>query len=228
MACAIALLAFWIFGAFLIPAPPALSLTTPRLFTDFQKQLAKHSNECRQPFPAAAKLDSSFKYGCFCGKGHPALHYKSGKTDSKLSLEERTELASEYLKIKPIDSIDHACQLHDICWTMQVMSMAACNDEFERSLKWISYYLRESAGAFDTNSSKTGCAVLAADLGMASMFIMEAKSETRLEDNIRTTARAVNLPLLLGYLATHKGLQITGIYPSANDRCKTHVPDFHY
>lgn len=213
----------WLGGAFFIPEPQLPNFITRPRFSDKQRAIERASVVCSMPAPAVGKVDSSFKYGCFCGKGHPALRHESGKPEQDLSRLEREELVNEYLKIGPIDTIDRACQMHDICWTIRSSAIAECNTEFERTLLSIWYIFHKQAGLLGANSVHASCAILAADLAMTSMFLMEATSDSRREDAVRIGVRVLGSPLLVGYFAAYGGLQAAGIYPASTERCSTRI-----
>ena len=67
-----------------------------------QAELLRHAKPCNPAAqPTGLKYYTEWKYGCFCGEGHPG--YKK---------------IEEYYSVKPKDDIDIACREHDVCWVL--------------------------------------------------------------------------------------------------------------
>jgi len=105
----------------------------------------KNAKPCEYPIVAKENFSSDFRYGCFCGKGYPAIKYPSNKKYSELNYQERKKLVSQYYKIKPYDSIDELCMKHDICYIYKGREDQRCNDALYNSLRSLEeYFKRES------------------------------------------------------------------------------------
>ncbi len=133
--------------------------------TDKIKKSQARAVTCTHPALAEDKLDESFRYGCFCGKNYPHIKNASEDIYKRLDLKQRRELITQYYKIKPYDSIDEACMLHDICYIYQGGESQDCNDALYKKLRKI----EDSFGSpRERDSKERRCKTLASD--MASVF----------------------------------------------------------
>lgn len=101
-------------------SPIYWSRQTIRPLTVLQQSYYKNRQLCEginNGIPNVADLQN-FKYGCFCGQGHPSF------TSNGLTTE---ELIAKYYSIEPKDDIDFICQKHDICWILSGERTIECN-----------------------------------------------------------------------------------------------------
>ena len=90
--------------------------------TSTQLEALKGAPPCMNPaLPSDGNGLTDWKYGCFCGKGHP------GYTK-----------VEEYYSVKPKDEIDEVCRDHDVCWTIHGENDGECNDEFTDQTLYLS------------------------------------------------------------------------------------------
>ena len=95
--------------------PPSRPVTLPPL-AEAAKSQAK---PCDFPFePELWGNSQKWKYGCYCGKGHPNIPLE-GKS--------KEELMVAYYKAAPKDDIDALCQIHDVCWLEFTDGDGLCN-----------------------------------------------------------------------------------------------------
>ena len=172
---------------------------------------------CASPIPAQREMTDDWKYGCFCGKGHPALSDVTLKGHSR---EQREDLAKRYLAIKPIDDVDRACQTHDVCWIMNGDGHVDCNKAFEDRLDAIRKSLK--ARQEGVNSTEFRCSSMALDMSFASLGFMEDDPDSDPPAALgRWLARVfVGYPLSLIYATAYLVRGAAGQkYPSPSERC---------
>ena len=140
-------------------APPKLDPKLRPIQDAASLKALESAVECEAPAVARVKLNDTFKYGCFCGKGHPAIA-PANASDSD------DKLIPKFLAIRPIDSIDEACRDHDVCWLLRGSGDGMCNEEFRDRLEYIGRELRKDRVV---DSLQWRCDILASD--MASVFL---------------------------------------------------------
>jgi hypothetical protein len=154
---------------------------------------------CSDPVVPRVRLSAGFKYGCFCGKGHPSI---APPPESGSPAERARTLALAYLAIRPVDSIDEACRDHDICWILHSDGSGECNDEFRERLDYIADYMRK-IDKDSTRSLEWRCRILAGDMSAAFVTVLvedkykdEAKSAGAAIGKLFTAPLAAILPVL--------------------------------
>jgi hypothetical protein len=169
------------------------------------------ATECREPAVPQRMPSPNFKYGCFCGAGHPNITAASGKSDSQLTVDERVELAHAFYRIRPIDDIDAACQAHDTCWLLNGEGRNECNRHFYRRIQYLSSrLLRQSK---DDSDSDYRCFVMAEDIGAAALAAMKDDGRDPITGLIRYPfAGWFGIGTILLAVLGDK-------YPQSSDRC---------
>ncbi len=138
------------------------------------KEAIAQAKECKNPAVAEEKFDQRFRYGCFCGKNYPDIKDPSLKPPQYLTYSERKALIARYYAIKPYDTIDAACQQHDICYIYNGEDNQACNDAFYRRMQEI-YNAYESTDAGQKPGTRAWrCKILASDLSAIFRIIFAA------------------------------------------------------
>ena len=193
-----------------VPLVPALSPEIVKI---------RDNKPCASPAPASQKITPSWKYGCFCGKGHPPLIHPSERQGSALSESERNELILEYYAIKPLDDIDAACRAHDICWILNGRSEIACNKAFRDAMDEIRSNLRSRIGWFDTETTEWRCSILALDMAFTSNTIMEGDSGDMSMRISNWLSKMLTSPLVVLYGGIHLFSSAISAYPNAAERC---------
>lgn len=160
----------------------------------------------------------SFKYGRFCGEGHPGLSEKL--VESKNFQKNSETISKLYFSYSPVDDIDAACQRHDVCWALNPKLKFACNEIFEEELDTIQKKFRLQIGFWGSASSRQGrCESLARDISFVSSAVMKASIQ---DDGLRVRhaiGKVVTFPISLIY----SGLSLVfgwGSYPEAGDWCR--------
>lgn len=69
-----------------------------------------------------------WRYGYFCGEGHPELDRPELDKEQRIAL---------YVQLEPHDDLDRTCQGHDICWIAHGHGNGTCNREFQKSLDYL-------------------------------------------------------------------------------------------
>lgn len=116
---------------------------------------------CQSPVTAKPGLRKNFKYGCFCGIGHPDIAFSEAD-----SLERRLE---RYYSVRPHDDVDQICRDHDVCWLLHGKGSGECNDELYDRLHEVAEIFEDSREFGDIDSISWRCEILAED--MASVFL---------------------------------------------------------
>lgn len=158
----------------------------------------KAAQECPSPI-WNPKPGPSMKYGCFCGGGYPGLKHKSGKAESGLSTAETRELALDYLRIRPVDDVDAACQAHDVCWLLRRDGHSACNNALDQRTKYLQKNFESKFSWWEIPRGKEArCARLALLIGFATIAVMKHRDGD--QSNVVGTwaARIVGAPLIVG------------------------------
>lgn len=190
-----------------VPLNPELR---PALSEDLQKALAA-SKVCSHPF-RASNPGPNFRYGCFCGKGHPALVVNSASPSPK------EDLIRRYYEIKPIDSIDAACRDHDVCWVMRGDGDGRCNDEFNATLEYIEDYLLSQEKSGDAANLK--CQILAGDMrGPFLTILVSSRYEDSGDQLGGTLARAFGFPVYAFVAGLFAPMMLFDNWPGAEERC---------
>jgi hypothetical protein len=136
--------------------PPVLSPSLRPVQSETLFAALAAARECSTPVVARVRLSKDFRYGCFCGMGHPAIPTPDGT-----SLMERVK---RYYLIKPIDDTDSICRDHDVCWILRGEGDGDCNDELFERLKYLREGLSDSRSFSDTDNTQFRCEVLALDM----------------------------------------------------------------
>jgi hypothetical protein len=203
-------------GCALEPTPKTALATLPT--TADLAQIASEAKICDRPAVAVSEVSSGFRYGCFCGAGYPDLRHPSGRANLALNEAERRELATEYLKIKPIDDIDRTCQAHDICWVLNGDGTLECNEELEHSLDDFRSVVQKGH-RFDTESLQFRCAALALDIQFASLSVMQSRSTDAIKESSLGVTRFLTSPIIAGFALITQMQGAFKSYPEAGERC---------
>jgi hypothetical protein len=203
-------------GCSTVPKAPSVE---PAPSPDLDRARAE-AQVCTNPAVAREEVSKSFKYGCFCGAGYPGLKHPSGKAEQEFSPAERSELIASYLRIKPIDDIDAACQAHDICWVLNGRPELACNIAFKNRLDALRKAWNGHLGWIGSERQEYRCARLALDISFATATVMEGVSNDAAEQTASDVTKAASLPLTAGYaLVAQFGGTPSPHYPLAGERC---------
>lgn len=180
---------------------------------------------CGPAITAVRKVDRNFKYGCFCGGGHPGFTHPSGLAESALSAAQRKELALTYYGVEPFDDIDAACQAHDVCWLLNGEGNARCNRAlFERmdylyrqfddaTLPWA----RDEEGHWETAKR---CAALSGDIFLSSTVMAEKVGEDSIFSVIHSAFRLGGYAMVPAAYSVVEGGARAGLeYPRPGERC---------
>ncbi len=156
------LLALSIPHALLFAKDPFTDLNPP--LTPQMQKARERAIECKNPAIAEEKFDKSFRYGCFCGEDYPKIEPTVDKPVEELTYTERKALIARYYAIKPYDTIDAACQSHDICYIYNGEDSQECNDAFYRRMQQVydAYDKTPEGGKPGTKAWR--CRMLASDL----------------------------------------------------------------
>lgn len=153
-----------------------------------------------------------WKYGCFCGKNFPKIRVESRSKDS---------IKIDYLSIKPKDSIDEACQQHDLCWLDYGDNNGGCNDNLKVRMKELmNIYFK-----FNNPDPKIddACFTVANDVLLAfSLIVVPSDFDNKNEETLKEFRN-----MTVGTLATIFGFGrrvLRPKYPSEKELCT----DFDY
>lgn len=138
-----------------------------------------------------------WKYGNFCGKGHPSI-------DPRLT---PSAQIAQLQRIQPIDDVDRACQLHDICYTAASGPTGICDRVLTYNLHSIEKEIpkrTEDYSGFVKDSSGhilDGCTRLIGEVGHFAIAASGLNSDSLFEKVttgiVTTFATVVNLPAML-------------------------------
>ncbi len=182
------------------------------------KQMKEHQTNatiCSNPATPKENFSTTFRYGCFCGKGYPDIQHSSDKPYRYLKQTQREELIAKYYSIKPYDSIDEACMQHDICYINKGREDQRCNDALYTNL-------REIEEIFDikkNNSPEKRCKVLASDMAAVFRTIFATGDNI---SKIRLGMLAITTPLTVASKTlqkTSRTLHEGATYPLAGEQC---------
>jgi hypothetical protein len=171
---------------------------------------------CDAPFVAKYKIDPDFKYGRFCGKGHPRI-----KTDAGAQIdgpENRKARAAEYFQAEPIDDIDKTCRDHDVCWAMNPRNLTECNMRFERTMSKLHDQFNKQIGFLDTDTPQWRCAVLANDMAFGSVFMKESSTASGRKFGANLV-KFVSAPIIVTYAAMYTLMPGFENYPRQGENC---------
>ena len=203
------------------PLKPLVEPTTPNTVPPDTAILAEaraNAKACESPAHARRTPKTSFRYGCFCGAGWPALDLPSTRTAGESSKDQKDRLIAKYYSIQPIDDIDAACQAHDVCWTFHGGPRAECNEQFRKAMDHMFETFLRAPSTF-TISLDDRCRWLAADLGTANDFFMESQYAEGKGDPSLSLGRFLAFPSLLLLLPSIAWGSVVNIYPAPNERC---------
>jgi hypothetical protein len=200
--------------------PPKLSETkispddTPSLTLARQTSVV-----CLEPIVAKQKVSPTFKYGCFCGRNHPNIRLAGTTSEINLSVEQRYQLIERYLAIRPVDSIDLACQSHDVCWILNGRPELACNEEFRDTLTVLRSKWKGRIGWGDTNSLEWRCSKIALDMSFATNAMMEGVSNISGIEAGQNFAQLISLPVSAIYALMTTFSGVFDSYPKSGEKC---------
>ena len=163
---------------------------------------------CENPITPPVWGDpQEWKYGCFCGKGHPAIP-EEGKTEE--------QLIADYYKTKPKDDVDRACQAHDVCWIEHDDGDGECNLDFKKRLAFLAQDFNYRFFDF-RNCDRLALAMFSA---FSTIFVEENFKDPTL-DNTFGVATAITTPpaIIGGWFFNNIWLSIWGGYPSKDQKC---------
>ena len=187
---------------------------------DILEKSLNTAKQCENPVAAQVKLNREFKYGCFCGLGHPLIEVDNDVNISTLDDKDKIELASKYYSIKPIDSIDQACRDHDVCWILRGDGSGECNDAFRGRIEYLQDKFGERTPLMDNKSVNWRCGIMADDMHAA--FLSYAVKDIY-EDSAKTKSKSIGklAGLVFGplYILPASILWAGDNYPRASDRC---------
>jgi len=179
--------------------------------TQEMKKNQSSATICDNPAVAQKKLPEKFRYGCFCGKDYPNIKLSTQTSYKKLNTIQKESLIAQYYKIKPYDTIDKVCMLHDICYISKGKDVQTCNDALYNNLTDIKKAFRKKSRHKSKKSKERRCKNLSSD--MASLFktIFTAGDDTPLP---RIGAFIFNTPMTLSSKLIH-----TSKYPRKGEPC---------
>ena len=142
----------------------------------------------------------SFRYGKYCGKGHPSFTSKPG------SAERTKDLMSIW---PPIDDVDMMCYAHDMCYQIVGASNALCDSAF--------------AGTTTIQSrsftKKSGCSNLVNLVGSGIRNKFWSKEDVVLGSATSTMAGLLVMPFSLAIHALHNAEYKKYGFPSKEGSC---------
>lgn len=166
---------------------------------------------CANPAVAKKTLPKKFRYGCFCGENYPTIQAYS-KSYKKLSLNQKETLIAQYYKIKPYDSIDEVCMLHDICYISKGGNSQTCNDAFYNSLTDIKKAFKHASKNKSKKSKERRCKNLSSDMASIFKTIFTVETDTPLP---RIGAFIFNTPMTISSKIIHNSY-----YPLQEEACQ--------
>jgi hypothetical protein len=206
--------------------PTELNLLRPAQYTLPLVKAYAAAVECPAPEPAVFNVSPKFKYGCFCGKGHPGFTYKEDHReipDADLNEEQRTKLIARYLSVRPYDEIDAVCQAHDVCWIMHGREEPECNKAYRKKLQMIEWDLRELIWLRYRNNDHVDtpewrCMNLASDMAFAGNIFAE-KYANPAENEVNVVKRGATWIIAGAYAINRLAVNPIIDYPSRVERC---------
>ncbi len=115
-------------GEIIIPRRPKPDpINLPEGYLSIAKQTQSEFPLDRSPANPNFLHGPKYKYGYFCGAGHPV--FEDGPDAEKL--------ISLYYSIEPWDEIDRNCRDHDLCWIAYGEDNAECNEQFLDSIRYM-------------------------------------------------------------------------------------------
>jgi hypothetical protein len=176
--------------------------------------------QCDLPEVAKERASAKFRYGCFCGRGHPDLKDSRQGREASLSPVERSELVGKYLRIRPIDSIDRACQEHDVCWTRQGREELACNQILIAELDRLRAQWAPSEVERVIPEVEARCEYMVVDMMYAFVLLGPADGTDPAAIEADRAGKLLRLPITFLYgLRTVMAGALFSNYPRAEDRC---------
>lgn len=213
----LSLLCIPFFVTTLIAKDPFTDLNPP--LTPQMLKARAAARECPNPAIAEEKFDKNFRYGCFCGEKYPDIKPGVDKPLEELTYTERKALIARYYTIKPYDTIDAACQAHDICYIYNGEDSQACNDAFYKRLQQIydAYDRTPEGGKPGTKAWR--CRMLASDLGAIFKTIFTAGDDI-------SASRFSIFAMITPFTIANKMVQKSALsfsersgYPLPHERC---------
>lgn len=122
------------------------------------RRARSEAQPCADRAAGKLKLSADFKYGCFCGLGHPQIAVPpEPMTDAQ-----RDEVVAQYYRIEPWDDVDRACREHDVCWVLRGEGDGRCNEQLDERLRSLGKTFKTS----DTQSKGWRCHILSSDISL--------------------------------------------------------------
>ena len=213
----LSLLSILFFATTLSAKDPFADLNPP--LTPQMQKAKTAARECSHPAMAEEKFDKSFRYGCFCGEDYPKIKLTLDKPLEAYTYSERKAVIARYYAIKPYDSVDAACQAHDICYIYNGEDDQECNDAFYRRLRQIydAYDHTPEGGKPGTKAWR--CRMLASDLAAIFKTIFTAGDDI-------SASRFSIFAMITPFTIANKMVQKSALsfsersgYPLPNERC---------
>lgn len=183
------------------------------------KQHQANAIVCNNPAVAQERFDTTFRYGCFCGKNYPNIQHSSKKPYRYLDTKQKDELLAEYYTIKPYDSIDEACMKHDICYIHKGGEDQRCNDALYTTLRKIEDTFENQADERKRDSLERRCKILASDISSVFRTVFGTGDNISM---IRFGMLATTTPLTLASKTlqkTSRGMHDGAEYPKKGEKC---------
>lgn len=138
-----------------------------------------------------------YRYGNFCGDGHPAGQQQLSRQDRIIAL----------TSIKPLDSIDRMCQLHDLCYAATVNDNIFCDRAIAESLGGFGWDRFRGESSLETQ-----CENLELEIDAAFSAMLKRNRENIDPGAERRTAFLVN-SLALGVAPAYAAGAMLGGFP---------------
>jgi hypothetical protein len=140
---------------------------------------------CVAPRRPAVSDGKDFKYGCFCGKSHPAYGPATTAGLAAMPRAELDALVHKYFELKPYDDLDAACQAHDVCYLINRGARRTCDQVFASRMAKLWFGFSDESGQRRRNPSAllhinpmaSRCSEIAMHLTLAHYFF-EGTSES--------------------------------------------------
>lgn len=190
----------------------------PRL-TKEMKEAQAHAKPCASPAVAQEKFGDGFRYGCFCGKGFPAIEHPSKKHYTKLNRTEAEALITQYYEVEPYDSIDEVCMQHDICYIYRGGPDESCNDAIYDELRNVEDAFFQVRYEKKEHKKEDQCRALASDIGSVFKTVFVESSDNSL---FGFGFKMMTTPITVaskGVQKTARGMNSDSTYPLKGEKC---------
>ena len=181
------------------------------------------ASPARPSFSLVVKNMRAWRYGCFCGQDYP--HFSPRNPPSLDPKSDQDDLVAKYLTRQPIDSVDRACQEHDVCYIRHPEDWSTCNKILILQAQVMYSQFRAQRTALATDTTAFRCGVLVSDIQAG--FLSAGVTERSIAPGERVGMRfgewfntaILGPPTLLIRTLTGSGSKA---YPHEDERCNLH------